>query len=103
MPNSIFENAYYKMPIAAQNAIFSAYGWHLSRLRYNHYFQNHLQNLKKMEWWSSSEIEDYQNKCFVEVVRHAYKTVPFYRQWYDELQRSSSGKIKAVISEIVEE
>jgi phenylacetate-CoA ligase len=84
MPDSVLEKIYYKMPVPLQNAIFSAYGWNLSRKRYNHCFHHHLNRLKEMEWWSSDQIEEYQNKCFVDVVRHAYTTVPFYQKWYDE-------------------
>jgi len=84
MPNSITEKIYYKMPVALQNTIFSVYGWNLARKRYNRWFHHHLKKLKKMEWWSFQQIEEYQNKCFVDVVAHAYKTVPFYRKWYDE-------------------
>ena len=78
------EKIYYKMPVPLQDTIFSVYGWNLSRKRYNRSFHHHLMRLKEMEWWSQGQIEEYQDKCFVDVVRHAYRTVPFYRKWYDE-------------------
>ncbi|ETR74158.1 MAG: phenylacetate-CoA ligase [Candidatus Magnetoglobus multicellularis str. Araruama] len=95
MPNSVQEKLYYKMPVALQNILFSIYGWNLSRKRYNYWFHYHLARLKKMEWWSSQQIEEYQNKNFVDIVGHAYNTVPFYRKWYDE-SGVDVGKIKSL-------
>jgi len=84
MPGSLAEQIYYKMPVLVQNGIFSIYGWTLSRRRYNRFFYDHLARLMEMEWWSSEQIEEYQNQRITEIVRHAYGTVPFYRKWYDE-------------------
>ena len=84
MPASLSEKIYYKMPVVIQNGIFSVYGWNLSRKRYNRYFYEHLARLKDMEWWSSEQIEEYQNNRIAKIVTHAYETVPFYRKWYDE-------------------
>ncbi len=84
MPEGLIEKLYYKMPISAQNGIFSIYGWNLSRNRYGHSFKEHLARLKKMEWWSEKEIEAYQSEKIVGIVKHAYATVPFYRKWYKE-------------------
>jgi len=95
MPGSITEKIYYKMPVVFQNVLFSVYGWNLSRKRYNQWFHDNLTRLKKMEWWSAKQIEEYQNKCFVDIVSHAYNTVPFYRKWYDEYGLDV-GKIKSL-------
>ncbi len=84
MPNGLMEKLYYKMPISAQNGIFSLYGWNLARKRYGHSFKAHLERLKRMEWWSKEEIEAYQNKKVIAIVKHAYTTVPFYQKWYQE-------------------
>jgi len=77
MPASLSEKIYYKMPVVIQNGIFSVYGWNLSRKRYNRYFYEHLARLKDMEWWSSEQIEEYQNNRIAKIVTHAYETVPF--------------------------
>ena len=37
-----------------------------------------------MEWWTSGEIKEYQNRQFLQIVRHAYDTVPFYKKLYDK-------------------
>lgn len=84
MPGSLWESAYYRLPVFLQNAIFSAYGFKLARSRYSRHFYAELERLKRTEWWSAAEIADHQNRMAASIVRHAYETVPFYRRWYDE-------------------
>lgn len=78
------ERIYYKLPVFMQNCIFSIYGWHLSRERYNRHFYKHLDRLKEMEYWTSEQIENYQDMKISSLIKHAYNTVPFYRKWYDK-------------------
>ena len=33
--------------------------------------------------WQRSDIEDFQFKKFKELIRHAYKNVPYYRELFD--------------------
>ena len=84
MPGSALEKIYYRLPVVLQNCIFSLYGVNLSRKRYNHFFYEHLNQLKKSEWWSQQKIKDYQDNKIRKIVNHAYKTVPFYHKLYDE-------------------
>lgn len=84
MPGSFSERIYYRMPVLVQNAIFSGHGWNLSRKRYGRFFCERLAMLKEMEWWSSERIEEYQDENAAKIVRHAYETVPFYRNWYEK-------------------
>lgn len=94
MPGTLSEKIYYKLPIFLQNSIFTIYGWNLSRKRYNRFFYEHLERLKRMEWWSSDKIKAHQDKNVIRIVGHAYDTVPFYRNWYDE-SRIDIGCIKS--------
>ena len=36
----------------------------------------HLKFLKKSQWWSESELKDYQNKKLRALIKHAYENVP---------------------------
>ncbi|WP_159309874.1 phenylacetate--CoA ligase family protein [Spiribacter roseus] len=83
MPDSILEKAYYRSPIFLQNLAFSSYGLYLRRKRFWNGFSKNLERLRETEWWSASKIAQFQEQKFVEVVRHAYETVPFYRNLYD--------------------
>lgn len=84
MPDSSLEKIYYNLPVFLQNIIFSAYGFSTYRKRYNRMFFQYLEQLKMMDLWTADEIKEYQDKSFVRIVNHAYRTVPFYRKWYDE-------------------
>ncbi len=84
MPNSISERIYYKLPLFMQNSIFSIYCLSESKKRYNYFFYSRFQELKDSEWWSKKEIENYKNINFAKIVKHAYETVPFYKDFYDK-------------------
>jgi phenylacetate-CoA ligase len=84
MPGSTLERIYYELPVWLQNGIMSLYGLQLARIRYNPHFFPLLRSLKESEWWSPEQIQAQQNQRVREIVRHAYRSVPFYRRWYDE-------------------
>ena len=84
VPGTLSEKLYYKLPVFLQNSIFTIYGWNTSRKRYNHFFYEHLERLKRMQWWSTEKISAYQNEQVRRIVRHAYDTTNFYRNWYDK-------------------
>src|SRR5690625_3914354 len=84
MPKSFVEQLYYRTPAVVQNILLSAYGWRLRRQRYNHHFHTHFFRLKQMEHWPKSAIKAFQDRKAVDLVRHAYKTVPFYRTFYGD-------------------
>jgi len=44
----------------------------------------HLRSLEKSQWWSRSELEEYQNRKLRELVKHAYDTVPYYHRVFRE-------------------
>jgi phenylacetate-CoA ligase len=64
--------------------VFSAYGWSLSRKRHSKFFYEQLSQLRETEWWSSDQIEAYQNLQLMQVVKHAYASTPFYKKWFAE-------------------
>jgi phenylacetate-CoA ligase len=84
MPGGALERIYYELPVWMQNGVLSLYGLQLARIRYNPHFFSLLDSLKGSEWWSRERIQAQQNEQISEIVRHAYRTVPFYRRWYDE-------------------
>jgi phenylacetate-CoA ligase len=84
MPNSIAERIYYKLPSTLQNITVSAYGLKLRQQRYNRAFKTYLDDLKRSEWISKEKMLDYQNRKIIQLIKHAYNTVPFYKSLYDE-------------------
>lgn len=84
MPDSFAEKIYYKLPYQLQNIAVSLYGLKLKRDRYGKSFFDNLKSLKESEWKSKEKIEKIQNWNIIKLIHHAYKTVPFYKRWYDE-------------------
>jgi phenylacetate-CoA ligase len=40
--------------------------------------------LDKSQWWSSAELENYQNEKLARLIRHAYENVPYYSKLFKE-------------------
>ncbi len=83
MSDPIYEKVYHKLPVFLQNVAVSVYGLKLRRQRYGKLFHRYTEELKATEWHTKEEIEDLQNKCFRDLIVHAYKKVPFYKNLYD--------------------
>jgi phenylacetate-CoA ligase len=74
---------YRRLPVWAQNVCCSLGGLKNRRARYGRTFREALAFLERSEWWSLNEQVQYQNERLREVVRHAYDTVPYYREVFD--------------------
>lgn len=83
MADPFYEKLYHNFPVFLQNIAVSVYGLKLRRQRYNKQFHSYLKDLCKTEWQSSEEIEAYQNDQVNALIKHAYNTVPFYKNLYD--------------------
>ena len=44
----------------------------------------HLKFLKKSQWWSESELKEYQNEKLRALIKHAYNNVPYYNNLFKE-------------------
>lgn len=44
----------------------------------------HFKLLMKSEWWSESDLIEYQNEKLRNLITHAYSNVPYYRELFDE-------------------
>jgi phenylacetate-CoA ligase len=73
------ERLYSRCPVPIQNVIMSAYGWKLRRERFGQGFDRASELLDRSQWLSLEELEAYQEERLRLVVRHAYETVPYYR------------------------
>lgn len=82
MINSIYN----KLPIALQNAVCSIYGYKLKHQRFGKTFFEKLDWLEETQWWTDSEIENYQNEELRKIVKHAYETVPYYNKLFKNIK-----------------
>lgn len=80
----VVEALYGRAPVWAQNLALSCYGAHLYRLRYGAVQRACLQSLLQTQWQSAHELREFQNQAFIDLVRHAFAHVPFYRAFYAE-------------------
>lgn len=79
MSSAVAEAVYERLPVPLQNLVCSAYGRREIRARFGKEFHRRLDELCESEWWSASDIAGYQDDRVRELVRHAYGTVPYYR------------------------
>jgi phenylacetate-CoA ligase len=80
--NSLFE-LYSKFPVAIQNIACSIAGMKMRRVRYNRDFHDAFDFLKKSQWLSLSDQKTYQDEQLQFIIKHAYDTVPYYREVFD--------------------
>lgn len=75
---------YTHLPTFMQNIVCSYYGLNQRRLRYGGAFRELLDWLDQSQWWSETQIAQYQAEELQKIVHHAYNTVPYYRRVFDE-------------------
>jgi phenylacetate-CoA ligase len=73
---------YEKSPLWLQNAMTTAQGWKIRRVRYTPHTWRTLEFLEKSQWWSSEQFETYGHTQLLKLVRHAAANSPYYRERY---------------------
>ncbi len=74
---------YAALPIWAQNAACSAAGLRMRRERHGRAFREARAFLEESQWWPRERLLAYQDEHLARVIRHAYQTVPYYREVMD--------------------
>lgn len=80
MASSRWNKVYERLPILLQNAACSLAGINMRRTRHNRTFWRALRFLDESQWWSLPQQHAYQNEQLRRVIKHAYETVPYYRE-----------------------
>jgi phenylacetate-CoA ligase len=83
--NLLVSRVYQKLPVNLQNLAFSAWGLNTNKQRYGAEFRRKLEWLEETQWWTEAQISLYQDDKLQAVVRHAYETVPLYKQKMKQL------------------
>lgn len=76
----ILVSAYNNCPYYLHNIAVSAYGYYYRKQNLNKRVLNHLKELEKTQYYSSSDLEKYQNKKLRLLIKHAYENVPYYNR-----------------------
>lgn len=77
---------YATMPVWAQNVACTLTGFRMRWQRYNAAFRRALDFLGQSQWWPLEQQRAYQDEQLRAVIRHAYDSVPYYRELFDRLR-----------------
>jgi len=78
------------MPVWAQNICCSIVGIKMVRERFGRAFREFIAFLEESQTRSLNELKEFQNEKLREIIRHAYETVPYYREVMDERKLTPS-------------
>ncbi len=73
-------DVYLSMPLIGKKMLFDLYSRKLSSQREGCQFIKKLDVLQRQDFYTSSQIKEYQNARIKEIVAHAYETVPYYNE-----------------------
>lgn len=76
---------YKKIPINLQNIACSIEGYRINKKRFNKSFWENLKAYEERMSWTQEQLIEYRNIKLRNIVQHSYKTVPYYKQKFDEL------------------
>jgi len=79
------KSVYDRLPVAVQDWMLTGYSAWLHRKRYGGRFPEYRALFEESQGWARDRIERYQDERLVEVVGHAYRTVPYYRETFDRI------------------
>jgi len=89
------EQHYNLLPTFLQNALVARHGRRNRRERFGPEFDRLSRLLEDSERWTREELRAYQESRLRDIVRHAYDTVPYYRDVFDRL-RLSPADIRSI-------
>ncbi|MGD0552228.1 MAG: phenylacetate--CoA ligase family protein [Sedimentisphaerales bacterium] len=86
MAETLGYKIYKNLPWWFQNVICSSKAIFVLRERYGKEYKKATEFLEASQWWSYNELVEYQNEKLCEVIKHAYETVPYYRELFEKLK-----------------
>jgi len=70
---------YHRLPIGWQNAAVSLAGWRIQRRRFDRRFAAVLEECSRRTFWDRRRMAAYRDLRLQQVIEHAFRTVPYYR------------------------
>lgn len=71
---------YNLLPAKMQNVVCTIYGRKQRKVRYRGEFTDYLYWLESSQWWSATEIEEYQVKKLCELLHCTYNNISYYKE-----------------------
>jgi len=84
MSDSRWFQVYSKLPVGLQNVACTLAGIQMRRSRYNRSFYRALRFLEDSQRWPLDRQRMHQDEQLRRVIKHAYESVPYYRETMDE-------------------
>jgi len=81
----ILENFYNIIPPPLQNFAISSYGFYWYKRRFGGIFRKEIEECKKRENYTQEQWNEYHLNLLRELLIHAYKTVPYYKNKFNQL------------------
>ena len=79
-----FETIYLRLPVPAQNALCSVYGFRLIRRRYDQAYLKLERDIIAREFWTYAELQGYSCMRLQRIVKYAAVNIPYYRRLFAE-------------------
>lgn len=79
------QDLYDSLPPLLQNVLLNLYAWKIHRQRYGREFEKVYQFLLQSQHYGPEQIVSYQQQRLQALIRHAYATVPYYRELFDSV------------------
>jgi len=73
---------YFSLPIEVQELLVSLYSFKLERQRFGKQFEEIYANLLESDMWSAEKIRMYKEENTFQIIEHAFKHCPYYKQKY---------------------
>lgn len=77
---------YKKSPAFIQNSLLTARGFMYKILRESTTFRKILSELEQTQYYTESEMQEWQDGRLVSLVRHAYENVPYYNRLFKKMK-----------------
>lgn len=79
----MLQDIYNNSPYFVQRLLLNLYAVKIHKQRYGRQFKSIFSELEKTQYYSKSQLIEYQTSRFLNIVAHAYQTVPYYKQLFD--------------------
>ncbi len=83
---NILQRIYNSSPVFIQNLMLNGYAFKIYKERYGSKFKKVMAELEKTQHYSQEEIDHYQSIRLIKLIQHAYATVPYYRELFDQVR-----------------
>lgn len=85
-----FDRFYAKLPVWAQHAAVSAYGYYWKWLRFGPGYRNFLAGYREREQFTSSEWDSWQQARLREILEIAVERVPYYQNAWSDAEKAAA-------------